>query len=63
MATANSNVNAYDLFNTLTHTATHTVKDQDVAMRMELNRLASDLFFKGPDFASIAPNPFQHVIA
>jgi hypothetical protein len=63
MATANSNVNAYDLFNTLTHTATHTVKDEDIAMRMELNRLASDLFFKGPDFASIAPNPFAHVIA
>jgi hypothetical protein len=63
MATANSNVNAYDLFNTLTHVATHTVKDEDIAMRMELNRLASDLFFKGPDFASIAPNPFERAIA
>jgi hypothetical protein len=58
LATANSNVNAYDLFNVLTHVATHSVTDQDIAMRMELNRLASDLFFKGPDFASIAPNPF-----
>jgi hypothetical protein len=63
MATANSNVNAYDLFNTLTHVATHNVKDEDIAMRIELNRLASDLFFKGPDFASIAPNPFQCAVA
>jgi hypothetical protein len=62
MATANSNINAYDLFNTLTHVATHNITDQDIAMRMELNRLASDLFFKGPDFASIAPNPFVKTV-
>jgi hypothetical protein len=63
LSTANSNVNSYDLFNTLTHVATHNVTDADIATRMELNRLASDLFFKGPDFALIAPNPFEHAVA
>lgn len=61
MATANSNVNAYDLFNNLTNVATHRVSDQDIALRMELNRLASDMFFTGPDFAAVAPDPFRSV--
>jgi len=60
-STANSNVNAYDLFNKITNVATHSVSDKDVAFRMELNRLASELFFKGPDFASVAPDPFREV--
>ena len=61
MATANSNVNAYDLFNNLTNVATHRVTDESIAFRMELNRLASDMFFKGPDFAAVAPDPFRTV--
>jgi hypothetical protein len=61
MATANSNVNAYDLFNNLTNVATHRVTDETLAFRMELNRLASDMFFKGPDFAAVAPDPFRTV--
>jgi len=61
MATANSNVNAYDLFNNLTNVATHRVTDESIAFRMELNRLASDMFFKGPDFAAVAPDPFRAV--
>ena len=61
MATANSNINAYDLFNNLTNVATHRVSDQDIALRMELNRLASDMFFTGPDFAAVAPDPFRSV--
>jgi hypothetical protein len=60
-STANSNVNAYDLFNNLTNIATHHVTDENIAFRMELNRLASDLFFKGPDFAAVAPDPFRNV--
>jgi len=60
-STANSNVNAYDLFNRITNVATHSVTDENVAFRMELNRLASELFFKGPDFASVAPDPFREV--
>jgi len=60
-STANSNVNAYDLFNNLTNVATHHVTDENIAFRMELNRLASDLFFKGPDFAAVAPDPFRDV--
>ena len=60
-STANSNINAYDLFNKITNVATHSTADRDVAFRMELNRLASELFFKGPDFASVAPDPFREV--
>jgi hypothetical protein len=60
-STANSNVNAYDLFNNLTNVATHHITDENIALRMELNRLASDLFFKGPDFAAVAPDPFRSV--
>jgi hypothetical protein len=58
LASANSNINSYDLFNQLTHTATHKLTDEEIATRMEINRLASDLFFSGPDLASMAPNPF-----
>ena len=61
MSTANSNVNAYDLFNRVTNVATHSVNDQNIAFRMELNRLASEMFFKGPDFSAVAPDPFREV--
>jgi len=61
MSTANSNVNAYDLFNRITNVATHSVTDENIAFRMELNRLASEMFFKGPDFSAIAPDPFREV--
>lgn len=64
MATANSNVNSYDLFNSLTNIASHRlVSDEDIATRMEINRLASDLFFTGPDFKSMAPDPFRNPVA
>ena len=61
LATANSNVNSYDFFNNLTHAATHTLSDTDIATRMELNRLASDMFFSGPDFSTMAPDPYREV--
>jgi len=61
MSTANSNVNAYDLFNRVTNVATHSVTDENIAFRMELNRLASEMFFKGPDFSAVAPDPFRDV--
>ena len=61
LSSANSNVNSYDLFNTLTHTATHSSADVEIATRMELNRLASDMFFSGPDFSALAPDPFRVV--
>lgn len=62
-ATANSNVNSYDVFNRLTNVASHRLTDREVAERMELNRLASDLFFKGPDFKAVAPDPFKKDLA
>jgi len=62
-ATANSNVNSYDVFNRLTNVATHRLSDQDIAMRMEINRLASGLFFNGPDFQAVAPDPFKKDLA
>jgi hypothetical protein len=63
MATANSNVNSYDLFNNLTNIASHRlVSDEDIATRMEINRLASEMFFNGPDFKSMAPDPFKMVM-
>lgn len=62
-ATANSNVNSYDVFNRLTNVATHRLTDQDIAMRMEINRLASGLFFNGPDFQAVAPDPFKKDLA
>lgn len=57
LASANSNVNAYEFFNRLTHAATHQPRLQG-STRMALNALASSLFFKGPDLAFQAPNPF-----
>ena len=63
-STANSNINAYDLFNNLTNVATHHIQsDTNIAFRMELNRLASEMFFKGPDFAAVAPDPFREVVS
>ena len=60
LATANSNVNAYDLFNNLTNVASHRIDASNIGHRMQINRLASDMFFSGPDFAAVAPNPFQN---
>jgi len=58
LATANSNVNSYDFFNKLTHCSSH----QELAdtTRMQLNALASNMFFKGPDLTFQAPNPFKN---
>lgn len=57
LSSANSNVNGYDLFNLLTHAATHKAT-LPINTRTSLNALASELFFKGPDLAFQAPNPF-----
>lgn len=57
LSSANSNVNAYEFFNRLTHAASHQPRLKD-STRMSLNALASGLFFKGPDLAFQAPNPF-----
>ena len=62
LATANSNMNSYDLFNNLTNIASHRLSDQEIATRMEINRLASDLFFNGPDFKAMAPDPFRNPV-
>lgn len=56
LATANSNVNSYDFFNKLTHCTSH--QDLKDTTRMQLNNLASTMFFKGPDMTFQAPNPF-----
>lgn len=56
LSTANSNVNGYDFFNSLTHCTSHQAIDDYT--RMKLNHLASQMFFKGPDLALQAPNPF-----
>lgn len=56
LSTANSNINAYDLFNSITHCSSHQ-KVTDIT-RVELNTIASELFFKGPDFSYKAPDPF-----
>jgi hypothetical protein len=58
LASANSNVNGYDLFNRLTHAATHKAT-LPMATKTALNALASELFFKGPDLSFQAPNPFS----
>jgi hypothetical protein len=58
LSSANSNVNGYDLFNRLTHAATHKAA-LPMNMKTALNALASELFFKGPDIAFQAPNPFS----
>jgi hypothetical protein len=56
LASANSNINAYDFFNRLTHAISHnTLLPQT---RMALNNQASEMLFKGPDFAFQAPDPF-----
>lgn len=57
LSSANSNVNGYEFFNRLTHCATHQ-PDIAPSTRITLNALASELFFKGPDMAFQAPNPF-----
>lgn len=56
LSTANSNINAYEFFNNITHCATHQ-NIQDVT-RLQLNRAASELFFNGPDLSFRAPDPF-----
>ena len=57
LASANSNVNSYDFFNKITHCISHQdIKD---STRMQLNALASNMFFKGPDRAFQAPDPFM----
>jgi hypothetical protein len=56
LSTANSNINAYDFFNKITHCVTHqNLQDKT---RIELNQSASEIFFKGPDFCYKAPDPF-----
>lgn len=57
LSSANSNVNGYDLFNHLTHAASHN-PTLPMNTRTALNALASEMFFKGPDLAFQAPNPF-----
>lgn len=57
LSSANSNVNGYDLFNRLTHAATHQAA-LPMSTKTALNAMASELFFKGPDLAFQAPNPF-----
>jgi hypothetical protein len=56
LSTANSNINSYEFFNNITHCITHQrLKDE---IRLELNFIASEIFFKGPDFSYHAPDPF-----
>ena len=56
LASANSNINAYDFFNRLTHATSHNYLTPGT--RMALNAQASEMLFKGPDFAFQAPDPF-----
>jgi hypothetical protein len=56
LATANTNINAYDFFNRITHCTSHS--ELNDTTRLQLNNIASELFFKGPDFAYKAPDPF-----
>ena len=56
LATANTNINAYDFFNNITHCVSH--QELDDTTRLQLNHAASEIFFKGPDFAYRAPDPF-----
>ena len=58
MASANSNINAYEFFNRLTHCTSHSSID-DIT-RLQLNHCASEIFFKGPDFSYRAPDPFAN---
>lgn len=57
LASANSNVNAYEFFNRLTHAVSHN--NLLPQTRMALNHQASEMMFKGPDFAFRAPDPFS----
>jgi hypothetical protein len=59
LSTANSNINAYDLLNSITHCSSHQ-KVSDIT-RVELNTVASELFFKGPDFSYRAHDPFTSI--
>lgn len=59
LSSANSNINGYDFFNRLTHAATHK-QVLPFVKRTALNALASEMFFKGPDLAFQAPNPFSN---
>jgi len=56
LASANSNINAYDFFNRLTHCISHN--NLTPQTRMILNNQASEMLFRGPDFAFQAPDPF-----
>lgn len=57
LSSANSNMNSYEFFNRLTHCVSHqTALPQNTGM--QLNHLASEIFFKGPDLSFQAPNPF-----
>jgi hypothetical protein len=57
LGSANSNINGYELFNRLTHAASHQAA-LPMNTKTALNAMASELFFKGPDLAFQAPNPF-----
>lgn len=58
-SSATSNVNSYDLFNALTFVASHKLGEKDSRARLEINRFASELFFKGPELREVPPNPFM----
>jgi len=55
---ADTNINAYDFFNSLTYLASHEVAPQEVTSVNRFNTLASSVFFRGPDLASSVINPF-----
>ena len=57
LSSANSNMNSYEFFNRLTHCVSHQ-KGLSQGSGMQLNHLASEMFFKGPDLSFQAPNPF-----
>lgn len=55
---ANTNINAYDLFNRATHCSSHAEGITDNA-RLALNRLAGKMLMSGPDRADVnVPDPF-----
>jgi len=57
LSSANSNMNAYEFFNRMTHCVSHQSKLPQ-STGMQLNHMASEMFFKGPDLSFQAPNPF-----
>jgi hypothetical protein len=57
LSSANSNMNAYEFFNRMTHCVSHQTS-LPPRVGMHLNHLASEMFFKGPDISFQAPNPF-----